>query len=212
MLTGRTAWTVFSPCDDDFVRECELNCDMMRRVVGALSTLALRLISIVYSGGTRGYGIKYVLNGTFTAPLKESMADNLPADYAKTVAYPWFRQILTEASTGRGWTWSEVCPDAVVGFSPIGSDFSLALCWAQYLSLYAHNHGVGESSPPTVEVAFPGHEQAYNALFTPVSSRMLGRIAIHAAVNPDNCGRKIINMVDCTQPTTFGQLSPAIAS
>lgn len=140
------------------------------------------------------------------------MADNLPADYAKTVAYPWSRQILTEAATGRGWTWSEVCPDAVVGFSPIGSDFSLALHWAQYLSLYAHNHGVGESSPATVEVAFPGTEQAYNALFTPMSSRMLGRIAIHAAVNPDKCGRKIINMVDCTQPTTFGQLWPAIAS
>lgn len=38
------------------------------------------------------------------------------------------------------------------------------------------------------------------------------KIAIHAAVNPDICGRKMINMVDCTQPTTFDQLWPAVAS
>ncbi|KPM39743.1 hypothetical protein AK830_g6809 [Neonectria ditissima] len=199
---------VFAPHNDDHLQECRLNCDMMRRVAGALNTLAPRLKSFVYSGGTRGYGI-YAPDGTFTAPLKESMADNLPADYAKTVAYPWFRSILTEASAGRAWSWSEVCPDVVVGFSPIGSNFSLALHWAQYLSLYARNHGAPGKSG--IEVPFPGNEQAYRALFTPVSSRTLGRIAIHAALNPDACGGKIINMVDRAEPSTFAQLWPAIA-
>ncbi|KAK7421634.1 hypothetical protein QQX98_002101 [Neonectria punicea] len=201
---------VFSPHNDDHLQECQLNCDMMRRVAGALNTLAPGLKSFVYPGGTRGYGI-YVPNGTFTAPLEETMADDLPADYAKTVAYPWFRSILTEASAGRGWSWSEVCPDVVVGFSPIGSHFSLALHWAQYLSLYAHNHGITGSQKSKVEVPFPGSEQAYRALFTPVSSRTLGRIAAHAALNPDSCGGKIINMLDRAEPTTFGEVWPAIA-
>ncbi|KAI5455960.1 hypothetical protein BGZ63DRAFT_397180 [Mariannaea sp. PMI_226] len=206
---------VFSPLNDDFEQECKLNCDMMRRVVRALGTLAPRLRSFVYAGGTRGYGI-YVPNGTFTPPLKESMADELPADYAKTVAYPWFRKILTEASRHANWTWSEICPDAVIGFSPIGSNFSLALHWAQYLSLYARNHGVTTAAATTprttVEVPFPGVEAAYDSLFTPVSSNILGRIAIHAALNPEQCGGKVINMLDHAKPTTFRQLWPPIAA
>lgn len=138
------------------------------------------------------------------------MADELPEDYAKTVAYPWFRKILTEAGKDRSWTWCEVCPDAVVGFSPIGSNFSLALHWAQYLSLYAHNHKA--SSNKKAEVPFPGTEEGYNSLFTPVSSRTLGRIAVHAALNLDKCGGKVINMMDSAEPTSNSQLWPIIAA
>ncbi|KAF7551199.1 hypothetical protein G7046_g7783 [Stylonectria norvegica] len=204
---------VFLPQNDDQLEECRVNCGMMRRVAEAMNALAPNLKSFVYSGGTRGYGI-YVPNGTFTAPLEESMADNLPEGYAKSVAYPWFRSILTEASAGRGWNWSEVCPDVVVGFSPIGSNFSLALHWAQFLSLYAHNHGVrdGSSSHGQIKVPFPGSVQGYDSLFTPVSSRILGRIAVHAALNPGKCGAKVLNMLDNSKPTTFRELWPAIAA
>lgn len=140
------------------------------------------------------------------------MADNLPEDYAKTVAYPGFRKILTEAGNNRPWTWSEVCPDVVVGFSPIGSNFSLALHWAQYLSLYAYNHKIGgDPSNKRAEVPFPGTMEGYTALFTPVSSRTLGRIAIHAGMNPEKCGGKIINMMDDSRPTCFRELWPIIA-
>lgn len=143
------------------------------------------------------------------------MADNLPKDYAKTVAYPWFRQILTKASQGHSWTWSEVCPDAVIGFTPNGSAFSLALHWAQYLSLYAYNHGIkrpSDASTRNIEVPFPGVEKTLDSLFTPVSDQTLGRISIHAALNPDKCGGKVINMADDERPSTFRELWPAIAN
>lgn len=149
--------------------------------------------------------------GTFTAPLKESMADSLPDDYAKTVAYPWFRKILTKASEGKAWNWSEICPDVVVGFTPNGSGFSLALHWAQYLSLYAINHGVDGKSESSTEVPFPGNEGGFNSLFTPVSSQTLGRIAVHASLNLEECGGKIINMADRAKPTTFSEIWPALA-
>ncbi|KAH6973165.1 hypothetical protein BKA56DRAFT_635092 [Ilyonectria sp. MPI-CAGE-AT-0026] len=167
--------------------------------LGALNTLTPRLKSIVYPGGTRGYGIN-VPNGTLTAPFEESMADNIPADYAKTVASPWFRQFLTEASTGRGLV--RGVSRRRRGFSPIGSNFSLALHWAHCLSLYARNHGVGEFSPAMIEVPFPGTEQAYNALFMP--------IAIHAAVNPGMRRRKTINMATASSQTTLGNLRATI--
>ncbi|KAF4467194.1 sirq [Fusarium albosuccineum] len=212
--TTHVFYFVFAPHNESHEGECQLNSNMMRNLASALNTLAPHLKSFVYSGGTRGYGI-YIPDGIFTPPLKESMADDLPADYAKTVAYPWFREILTEASKGGDWTWTEVCPDVVVGFSPIGSNFSLALHWAQYLSLYAHNHGIGntvDEDKKKVEIPFPGNNTAYHARFTGVSSHILGRIAIHAALNPSSCGSKIVNMLDSTEPSTFAQLWPSIAS
>ncbi|EQB43278.1 hypothetical protein CGLO_18089 [Colletotrichum gloeosporioides Cg-14] len=201
---------VFKEVNDDHILECQANCKMMQRVVDAITCLSPGLKSFIYPGGTRGYGI-YVPGGTFQAPLKESMADSLPEDYAKTVAYPWYRQLLGKASEGKSWTWTEVCPDAVVGFTPNGSGWSLALHWAQYLSLYAHNHGVDGTTEPLVEVPFPGNEAGYNSLFTPVSSRTLGRIAVHASLNPDKCGGKIINMADSEKPTKFREIWPALA-
>jgi hypothetical protein len=63
----------------------------------------------------QGYGI-YVPGGTFTPPLTEDMVDSLPADYAKTVVYPWNRKLLNAACKGQKWTWCEVCPDAIVSF------------------------------------------------------------------------------------------------
>lgn len=154
--------------------------------------------------------------GIFQAPLKEDLADQLPEDYAKTVAYPWFRKILTKASQGRGWSWTEVCPDVVVGFSPNGSGFSLALHWAQYLSLYALNHGLGPGAAPKsgdkVKVHFPGSDEGFNSKFTPVSGRMLGRIAIYAALHPETCGGKVVNQMDTEHPTTFRQLWAEMAS
>ncbi|KAL2828554.1 hypothetical protein BJY01DRAFT_228411 [Aspergillus pseudoustus] len=199
---------VFSAYNEDHIEECNRNCAMMQRVADALNIVSPNLKSFIYPGGSRGYGI-YTPGGTFTPPLHESLADTLPSDYARTVAYPWFRQILTTASKGRSWTWTEVCPDAVIGFTPNGSAFSLALHWAQYLSLYAYNHRDGKEE---VEVAFPGTEAGYRSLYTPVSGRMLGRIAIHASLNPESCGGKVINMLDQDAPISAGDIWPAIAA
>ncbi|RDW86259.1 uncharacterized protein DSM5745_02901 [Aspergillus mulundensis] len=202
---------VFSPFNGDHVEECNQNCDMVRRVVDALNTLALNLQSFIYPGGSRGYGT-YIPGGIFQPPLTESMADTLPEDYAKTVAYPWIRKILNDASKGRSWTWSELCPDAVIGFTPNGSAFSLALHWAQYLSLYAYNHRHQLSEGKEVEVPYPGNEAGYRSLFTPVSGPILGKIAIHAALNPGTCGGKVINMLDKDKPVSASDLWPGIAA
>ncbi|KAH6693850.1 hypothetical protein F5X68DRAFT_248319 [Plectosphaerella plurivora] len=199
---------VFTAVMGDHIEECNLNQDMMKRVAGAVNLVAPKLESVVYSGGTRGYGI-YIPGGTFTPPLEESMADNLPPDYEATVAYPHFRRILTEASaSGTRWSWTEVCPDAVVGFTPNGSAFSLALHWAQYLSLYAFKHR-GETE---MKVPFPGVEAAYRSKFTPVSTRVLGRIAVHAALEKGRCSGKILNAADRAHPTTWEELWPKIVA
>ncbi|GJD04345.1 sirq protein [Colletotrichum higginsianum] len=124
---------VFNQVADDHIRECEVNCGIMQRVVDSLTSLSSNLKSFVYPGGTR------------------------------------------------------------------------------YLSLYAYNHGVNDKSETPVEVPFPGNEGGYKSLFTPVSSRVLGRIAVHVSLNGEKCDAKIINMADSATPTSFSQIWPDLA-
>lgn len=224
---------------------------MLQNVIDAHTLISPNLQFVAFPGGTRvslindlililkltnvqGYGI-YAAGGTFTPPLHEDLVNTLPPDYAKTVAYPAYREVLDTASRGKNWTWCEVCPDAIVsylqpskstptafvnltkiGFTPNGSQFSLALHWAQYLSLYAHNHGITPektgSHTATVSVPFPGNTAGATSLFSPVSSKTLARFMIYASLHPDTCGGgRLFNVADNDKPCTYGELWPQLA-
>ncbi|PFH58627.1 hypothetical protein XA68_13444 [Ophiocordyceps unilateralis] len=208
--TTHVFYYVFTALTDDEVREVEINRNMLQRVVDALNVVSPRLRSFVYAGGTKQYGI-YAPGGTWSAPLEESMTERLQPETMPSCVYPAHRRVLTEASRGRDWVWTELCPDAVVGFSPFGAAFSLALHWAQYLSLYAAKEGAGAI------VSFPGRVAAYEAKFTPVSSRILGRASIYTGLRhllPDHGGvdGKVINVADSATPVCFRQLWPEVAA
>ncbi|KAF9893524.1 hypothetical protein FE257_010836 [Aspergillus nanangensis] len=207
-------YLVFSAVDDD-IEEVATNRHMFENVVDAHGLISPNLQFVAFPGGTRGYGI-YSPGGTFTPPLHEEMVKDLPADYAKTVVYPAYRQLLATKSEGKKWTWCEVCPDAIVGFTPNGSQYSLALHWAQYLSLYAYNHGIGpyaqESNRATVEIPFPGNAAGAGSLFSPVSSKTIARFMIYASLHPEVCGGgRLFNIADNQIPSTYGDLWPKLA-
>ncbi|KAK8119781.1 uncharacterized protein PG998_004407 [Apiospora kogelbergensis] len=236
---------VFTAIGQDLEEEVAVNKKMLQNVIDGVSSLSQNLKFVVFPGGTRGYGI-YIPGGTFSAPLKEDMVNNLPADYAKTVAYPQFRNVLTEACIGKSWTWCEICPDAIVsfpehytryngpkvltdfllvkiGFTPNGSQFSLALHWAQYLSLYAYNHRIGprtqaEGGPAkdkaaAVEVPFPGVTAGYESLCSPVSASTIAHLAIYAGQNPERCGDgRLFNIADSDAPSKMRDIWPRLAA
>lgn len=178
----------------------------MRRLVTAIESLTDKLSFVVFPGGTRGYGI-YQPGGIFSAPLEESLLTTLPAAYAETVAYPSFRRLLADASRGKRWSWCEMCPDAVVGFAPNGSGWSLAALWATYLSVWRLRYGEGS------EVVFPGTREGYEARYTETSTRTLARFAVYAAVvRPELCGGgKTFNVADAEGPGTMRERWPQIA-
>ncbi|CAI7597740.1 unnamed protein product [Penicillium pancosmium] len=207
-------YLVFTAIADD-IEEVDTNLRMMRNVIHAHEKFSPNLRFVAFPGGTRGYGI-YAPGGTFTPPLQEHMVSNLPPDYAATVVYPAYRELLDEASKGKSWTWCEVCPDAIIGFTPNGSQFSLALHWAQYLSLYAFNHGKGPNAPSAqdaiVKVPFPGNAAGANSLFTPASSQTIARFLVYASLNPATCGQgNLFNIADHQKPCTYGELWPKLA-
>ncbi|KAK6217975.1 hypothetical protein LQW54_003031 [Pestalotiopsis sp. IQ-011] len=209
-------YLVFNAVGGDDIKEVATNLHMFRNVIDAHGLLSPNLKFVAFPGGTRGYGI-YVPGGTFTPPLTEDMVNHLPPDYAKTVVYNSYRELLNSASQGKKWTWCEVCPDAIIGFTPNGSQFSLALHWAQYLSLYAHNHGVGPSSDGpassnAVEVPFPGNSASATSLFTPAAARTIARFMIYASLHPETCGGgRLFNIADSETPCKYGEIWPQLA-
>lgn len=160
------------------------------------------------------------------------MANKLPIEIANTVVYTAYRELLDAKSKGKNWTWCEVCPDAIVsilctllsitnvikiGFTPNGSQFSLALHWAQYLSLWAYNHGIGPETSGlrtnAVQVPFPGNVASANSLFSPVSSSTLARFMIYASLHPETCGRgQLFNIADNQTACKYGEIWPRLAS
>ncbi|KAI8627892.1 hypothetical protein F5Y19DRAFT_440263 [Xylariaceae sp. FL1651] len=208
-------YLVFTAVQDE-QEEVATNRCMFRNVIDAHSLLSPNLRFVAFPGGTRGYGI-YVPGGSFTPPLTEDMVNSLPPDYAKTVVYPEYRKLLSTASEGKNWTWCEICPDTIIGFTPNGSQFSLALHWAQYLSLYAHNHGIGPSmqraETDTIEIPFPGNEASANALFSPVSAKTIARFMIYASLHPEICGGgRLFNIADHEAPYKFSEIWPQLAN
>ncbi|CAG8417499.1 unnamed protein product [Penicillium salamii] len=207
-------YLVFAAVEDD-IEEVTTNLRMFKNVIDAHNLISPNLQFVVFPGGTRGYGI-YIPGGTFTPPLKEDMVNGLPVDFAKTVVYSAYRKLLDTASEGKNWTWCEVCPDAIIGFTPNGSQYSLALHWAQYLSLWAYNHGIGPNTPETntvaVEVPFPGNAAGANSLFSPVSSETIARFMIYASLHPRECGSgQLFNIADNQKPCKFGEIWPHLA-
>jgi hypothetical protein len=191
--------------DKDSEKEVEVNVGMMRRVVRAVKHLSSSFRFFVYPGGTRGYGI-YRPDGIFTAPLTEDLADQLPDDYKKTVSYPHYRTFLRAESKGEKWTWCELCPDAIIGFTPNGSGYSLAGHWAIYLYAYKLVHGDG------AEVPFPGTIAGYNSKYTETSASKLARVGIHASLHPDEFRERIFNVADNATPSTMHERWPQIVS
>jgi hypothetical protein len=132
------------------------------------------------------------------------MADTLPEDYAKTASYPHYRAMLTEESVNSSWSWCEVCPDIIVGFTPNDSTYSLAGHWAAYLSAYKVIYGEG------AEVPFPGTTLGYDSKFTEASATTLARVAIHASLHSTEFKEKIFNVADCATPSSMRERWPQI--
>ncbi|OSS43527.1 hypothetical protein B5807_11868 [Epicoccum nigrum] len=190
--------------NSDPIQEVEINVGMMCRVVRAINHLSPNLQFFVYPGGTRGYGI-YRPGGIFSAPLHEEMADSLPQDYLQTVAYPHYRAMLSTESAGSAWSWCELVPDAIVGFTPNGSAFSLAGHWAAYLSTYRLVYGEG------AEVPFPGVVAGYDSLFTEVGASTLAKVAVFASLHPGAFRETIFNVAESAEPSSMRSTWPQIA-
>ncbi|KAF9072204.1 hypothetical protein BDP27DRAFT_1290701 [Rhodocollybia butyracea] len=190
--------------NDDAKVEVEMNCSMFDRALGALEQFCPDLEFVVFPGGTRAYGI-YQSGGTWSPPLKESMG-RLPPPAGDEIYYYKFEDMLKERSDGKKWTWCEVTPDAIIGFTPNGSTYNLTAHWALYLSVFAAVEGKGATVP------FPGSEEGWHAMYNEGSSEIIAKISIWASLNPLKTSGESFNIADRAVPSTMAERWPALAS
>lgn len=191
--------------EDEPEEEVRVNCKMLECAIGTLNELCPKLEFVVFPSGTKAYGI-HIPGGMFTAPYEESMGA-LPEEHEKNINYPALRNILEKASTGKQWTWCDIRPDAVIGFTPNGSAFSLTAHWATYLSLYALVQGKG------AKILFPGTLKAYNSLYNEASACTVAKFAIWASLHPDRTGKgEIFNIADQSKAESMKERWPALAT
>ncbi|KAJ7775665.1 hypothetical protein DFH07DRAFT_87802 [Mycena maculata] len=190
--------------EDDAQVEINTNCGMLERVIGAVESLAPNFCFLAWPSGTLAYGIYKPGGGPFTAPYKEIMG-RLPLP--DTNYYYAFEDILTERSKGKNWTWCEVRPDAIVGFTPNGSTYNLPAHWATYLALYRAIEGEGASVP------YPGTRMGYDSKFNDASSEIIAKLAIWASLNPEKSGGgQLFNIADRAEPSSMRERWPALAT
>ncbi len=102
-------------------------------------------------------------------------------DYDKVFYYHQY-DALKELSASRPWTFSEIRPDVIVGFTPGTNFMNCAQGLGLWLSLAREVHGAG------AQISFPGTEASWNAKATDTFQDILGKMNIYAAVNHDKCG------------------------
>lgn len=114
--------------------------------------------------------------------------------------------MLTKESANQSWSWCELCPDAIIGFAPNGSGFSLAGHWAVYLYTYKLVHGEG------ARISYPGVQAGYDCAYSETSAATLARVAIYASLHPETFKEKIFNVADSASPSTMRERWPQITS
>nr|GFD58056.1 hypothetical protein [Tanacetum cinerariifolium] len=85
--------------------------------------------------------------------------------------------LLADLSKGKGWTFAEVRPDGIVGFTPISNAMNLSQGIGLYLTIYREVHGRG------AKVNWPGTEKSWKCKHSDTSQGILARMEIHAAMH-----------------------------
>lgn len=114
-------------------------------------------------------------------PLKESYP-RIPEPWASKIFYYTQYDKLKEMSQGKTWTFSEIRPDGIVGFTPAKNAMNMAQGMAIYLTIYREVKGAGATVP------FPGSEHGYKSTHHDTFQDILSKLEIYAALNPAKCG------------------------
>jgi nucleoside-diphosphate-sugar epimerase len=148
----------------DFARNVGANRDILAHAVSALDRAAPRLERVVLVTGTKYYGSHL---GPYRTPAKESDPRHFGPNY-------YFDQIdwLTQFQRGKRWSWVELRPQTLCGFSP-GTPMSIVPAIAVYASI---------SRELGLPLRFPG--TAWRSIYQVTDSAHFAAAARWAATSP----------------------------
>jgi len=153
------------------------NLDMLVNSVTAIDRASSRLERVVLVTGNKYYGAHL---GPFRTPAREDDPRHLPPDF-------YFDQIdwLTAFQKGKRWSWTEVRPHTLCGFSP-GTAMSILSVIAVYAAISRH-YGL--------PLRFPGKPGAFRAVYQVTESAHLAN-ALHWAATERACANQAFNVTN----------------
>ncbi|KAF2008563.1 hypothetical protein BU24DRAFT_474988, partial [Aaosphaeria arxii CBS 175.79] len=188
----------------DFESLKKINCDLLKVAVEAVEQVSSKLKTIILQTGGKGYGLEFPKEVGIHPPLREDMP-RIPEPYASKIFYYTQYDLLAKLSEGKAWTFSEVRPDGIVGFTPTSNAMNMAQGIALYLSIYREVHGKDAVVP------FPGEEHGYHSTHTDTFQDILAKMEIYAAANIDKCGNGGVFNVADGKTVTWAQVWPKLA-
>ena len=153
------------------------NLAMLVNSVSAIERASDRLERVVLVTGTKYYGSHL---GPFKTPAREDDPRHLPPDF-------YFDQIdwLTAFQRGKRWSWTEVRPQTLCGFSP-GTAMSILSVIAVYASI---------SKALGLPLRFPGKPGAFRSIYQVTESSHLAN-ALHWAATTPQCANQAFNITN----------------
>lgn len=121
-------------------------------------------------------------------PWNESCPRVQDPEIASRIFYYRQLDILQNHSVGQSWKWTEVRPDAVIGYAPTASTaMNLPLLLGVLFSLWKEVHGQGSTIP------FPATKAAYYATHVDTPAGASARFQIFASLMDNSSGRQVFN-------------------
>jgi nucleoside-diphosphate-sugar epimerase len=153
------------------------NADMLVNSVAAIDRASRRLERVVLVTGNKVYGSHL---GPFRTPAREDDPRHMPPDF-------YFDQVdwLTAFQQGKRWSWTEIRPHTLCGFSP-GTAMSILSVIAVYASISGH-YGL--------PLRFPGKPGAFRAVYQVTESSHLAN-ALHWAATEPRCANQAFNITN----------------
>ncbi|KIW67486.1 hypothetical protein PV04_06731 [Phialophora macrospora] len=168
----------------------EVNTNLIKTAVEAMQSVSPNIQSFILQTGGKAYGLERPDAVEIITPLKESYP-RVPMPIADDIFYYSQYDVLEALSKGASWTFTEIRPDAMIGFVPGTNVMNLAQGLAFYLTLYREVNGVGAKVP------YPGAEHGYRHKHTDTFQDIAAKMEIFAALNPEKCGSgKTFNVVN----------------
>lgn len=167
------------------------NVAMVVHLVEALEAAAPRLQHVQLVHGTKWYGNHL---GPFRTPARESDPRHLPPNF-----YYDQQDWLEVRQRGRRWSWSTLRPHCICGFS-VGGPMNHLMALSVYATI---------SRELGLPLRFPGHPQAFAALYQFTDARLLAR-AMEWAATTRACENQAFNLTN-GEPERWQNIWPAIA-
>jgi nucleoside-diphosphate-sugar epimerase len=161
----------------NFAANVASNLAMLVNSVSAIDRASDRLERVVLVTGTKYYGSHL---GPFKTPAREDDPRHLPPDF-------YFDQVdwLTEFQRGKRWSWTEIRPQTLCGFSP-GTAMSILSVIAVYASI---------SKALGLPLRFPGKPGAFRSIYQVTESSHLAN-ALHWAATAPQCANQAFNITN----------------